>query len=185
MEEARYVWLNSKEKPLPRYFGDMITEEQLKENPKMAALVAKAFAKEAKTLHVKSSLNTVMVIPTVTKLAALDHYTEDEECEMLVTWLDELIMINKLVLFTHIPNETYTESNNAKRKNKMLGVRPGFPDYAILTTKHFIVVEMKRKKGGVVSSYQQGWIDQFTAVGIPAKVCNGFLEAQAFIVQYL
>lgn len=163
----------------------MITEEQLKDNPKMLALVQKAYAKEAKTLHVKTPFNTVAIIPTATKLAAMDHYTEDEECEMLVTHLDEMIMIGRVVLFTHIPNETYTESNNAKRKNKMLGVRPGFPDYAILTTKAFIVVEMKRKKGGVVSNYQQSWIDQFVKVGIPAKVCYGFLEAQTFIAQYL
>lgn len=165
----------------------MITEEQLQENPKMAALVQKALAKEAKKTNFTAvPLYREQVAKTVnTTLAAMDHYTEDEECEMLVAHLDSLMMFGLILNYTHIPNETYTESNNAKRKNKTLGVRPGFPDYAIMTTKHFIVIEMKRKKGGVVSGYQQKWIDQFVAVNIPAKVCNGFLEAEAFIEQYL
>ena len=44
-----------------------------------------------------------------------------------------------------------------------------------------IAIEMKRKKGGVVSPEQKQWGEVMSAAGIPFKVCKGCEEAIEFV----
>jgi len=47
-------------------------------------------------------------------------------------------------------------------------------------------IEMKRRKGGVVSEFQKKWISDINKIkDQEAKVCLGSEEAIAFISQYL
>lgn len=109
--------------------------------------------------------------------------TEYYECLDLVEYLDILKNQGKVKLFTHIPNETFTKSWNVKRKNKLMGVRKGFPDYVVITDKEIVFIEMKRKKGGVTSPEQKEWIEAFRSLGLRAEVCKGFEEAKLFLDQ--
>lgn len=81
----------------------------------------------------------------------------------------------------HVPNSTYTKSFSQKRKNSRLGVSPGVPDLFIIDSKGICAVEMKRRKGGVLSSYQKAWVERLNNSGIETVVCHGAKEAIAFI----
>jgi len=109
--------------------------------------------------------------------------TEHEECVLLKQWLDLMVNNGKVVLYSHIPHETYTKSWNQKLKNKQVGVKKGVPDYVIVTKKLVLFVEMKRTKGGVVGEEQKQWIEAINnaSTGINARVCKGFDEAKEFI----
>src|SRR5687768_1125659 len=107
--------------------------------------------------------------------------TEYSECVTLVDFLERMKIRGYVINFTHVPNETYTPSQNQKRKNRALGVKPGFPDYIILTPKEMIVLEMKRPRGGKVSKEQKEWLLQLWRLGIQAVVCNGYDEAEAYL----
>lgn len=62
-----------------------------------------------------------------------------------------------------------------------MGVRRGFPDYVVITNKEVLFIEMKRKKGGVVSPEQDEWISVLNQMGLRAEVCKGFDEARLFL----
>ena len=104
--------------------------------------------------------------------------TEYEECVAFVEYLKL-----KNLLFTHIAQETYTKSWNQKRKNKAMGVRKGFPDYVIVVKNKLIFIEMKRKKGGVVSDEQAGWQNALKNISpnVYAEICYGADEAINFV----
>lgn len=106
--------------------------------------------------------------------------TEYEECLALVDFL-------KLqhLLFTHIPNETFTKSWNQKLKNKAMGVSSGVPDYIVVLPDKILFIEMKRAKKGRVSPDQEVWIKALNDAGTPARVCCGAQEAIDFIKEYL
>lgn len=115
--------------------------------------------------------------------------TEYDECVTFVKYLDL-----KKLLFSHIPNETYSPFMRTKMKNKRLGVRGGLPDYLICVddnqsvTKSPIIlfIEMKRVKGGVVSENQKKWLESLNKVGnVQAFVCKGFYEAKKVIDTYV
>lgn len=107
--------------------------------------------------------------------------TEFAECVTLTAYLEQMKKQGKVVMFTHIPNSTFTKSWSQKRKNTAMGLNPGFPDYVILTPKEMIVLEMKRKKGGVVSKEQKEWLLQLWKLNIQAVVCQGFDEAKEYL----
>jgi len=91
----------------------------------------------------------------------------------------------KKIKFTAIPNSTYTKSWGVKIKNKMSGVRPGLPDLFMIINCVGIFIEMKRKKGGVISPEQKQWIDKINdCPGLSAHVCKGFDEAKKVIDAY-
>jgi len=113
--------------------------------------------------------------------SALPIPTEDDECMLLAPYLELLQNQGKIVLYTHIPNETYTTSMKQKTRNKKMGVTRGFPDYIILTKSKGIAIEMKRSKGGHLSVEQAQWIEGLKAVGMIGAVCWGFDEAREFI----
>lgn len=104
--------------------------------------------------------------------------SEEFECVRFTSWLT-----SKQLRHSHIPNAT-----NSKRqgvKNKKLGTSPGVPDYLILTPAGIVFVEMKRRKGGVTSTYQKEWLAALTRCKVPAKVCKGFDEAKEFVEEFL
>jgi hypothetical protein len=107
--------------------------------------------------------------------------SEYHECVILVSHLEELKIQGKVKLFTHISNETYTKYWSVKAKNKMMGVRPGIPDYLVVTAKELLFIEMKRTKGGVVGKEQKEWLKFLTAIGVQAVVCKGAEEAITFL----
>lgn len=111
--------------------------------------------------------------------------TEDEECIIFVNFLLDCMQKGLILNFSHISNETYTKFWTVKIKNKKMGVRQGIPDYVIITTKNVLFIEMKRKKGGVVSKTQMEWIEQLGSVNIPAYVAYGADEAMEIVGRYL
>ena len=115
------------------------------------------------------------------KTTAIDLGNEYNESVAFAEYLELLKAQGKVRLYSHIPNETYTTSWNQKLKNKRMGVSKGFPDYVILTEDELVVIEMKRRRGGVTSKEQKAWIDEFQRLGIRAGVCEGFDQAIEFL----
>lgn len=105
---------------------------------------------------------------------------EYEEQKVVVQYL-ELIGAK----FTAIPNSTYTPSWGQKAMNKAMGVRAGLPDLFIIIKKQPFFIEMKKKKGGVLSEDQKSWFKAINEAGIMSYVCNGFNEAKKVIDLYL
>lgn len=62
-----------------------------------------------------------------------------------------------------------------------MGVSPGVPDLFIIVNARLIAIEMKRQKGGVVSTFQRKWITQLNNALVPTIVAKGAKEAIAFI----
>lgn len=91
----------------------------------------------------------------------------------------------KGIKFSAIPNSTYTTSIKQKMNNKRQGVRAGLPDLLAIVNNQVIMIEMKRRKGGVVSDVQREWHIALNAAGLPTYVCHGSDEAIELINQYL
>lgn len=161
----------------------MITEEQLRENPRMAAIVAEALSKQYP--HKTTRLQDIMEAPVKKVSTAPPVPTEDDECFTFVKFLDLMQSSGKIDLYTHIPNETYTDSFKQRQRNKDMGVRKGFPDYIIIAGNKLIVIEMKRIKGSVVSDEQKAWIEALKRVGVIVEVCYGYDHAKRFLESYL
>jgi hypothetical protein len=111
--------------------------------------------------------------------------TEDAECLLLVSTLEDLKKKDLVPAYTHIPNETFTKSWKAKRRNVSMGVNGGYPDYAIVLQPkplvfETVMIEMKRTKNSATSDNQKEWIKYLNASGIETVVCKGYLEAEAF-----
>lgn len=106
--------------------------------------------------------------------------TEDQEQRVFVHWL-------KLRGYPHfrVPNETYTKSFKQKAKNKALGVSAGVPDLFVCVPHgegyELVAVEMKRRKGGVVSAHQKEWLATLEQSNIKTAVARGCHEAMDFI----
>lgn len=127
-----------------------------------------------------------MTHPKPTTKIKLSEY---QECVLLREYLDLLMVQEKIINYTHIPNSTYTPSWGQKVKNKQMGLRPGFPDYIIIagdpgSTQAFCI-EMKIDKGGVLSPEQKIWIRDLTNANIPAYVAHGFDEAKEIVDRYI
>lgn len=113
----------------------------------------------------------------------MDVPLEIHEQMAFVDYLELLKAQGKILLYTALPNNTYTTSWKQRVKHNREGVRRGFPDVVILTahTKKILFVEMKRVKGGTVKPEQKEWIEGLNACGGVARVCRGFEEAKEFI----
>jgi len=107
--------------------------------------------------------------------------SEYSECVLLTDYLENLKRENKIKLFTHIANETFTKSWSVKNKNKRMGVRRGFPDYAIVIKKGKVIfIEMKWGKNKATEE-QKEWLELLPN----AYLCYGFNEAQKVIEEAL
>ena len=107
---------------------------------------------------------------------------EAKEQENFVQYL----RLNNIPHFA-IPNggsRNKIEAANLKKQ----GVIAGVPDMMIpLPNKKYngLFIEMKRKKGGVVSKYQKRWIEFLNNYGYLAVVCKGSEEAIDATKEYL
>lgn len=79
---------------------------------------------------------------------------------------------------------------------KWQGTSPGFCDLIVLIPPSrsingegfFLCIEMKRRKGGVVSPEQRAWIDAINALdspGVASYVCKGAGEAIDLVKKHL
>lgn len=106
--------------------------------------------------------------------------TEQAEQALFVQWLD---MHN--LYYWHTPNSTYTKSWKQKSRNKIMGVQSGIPDLFVIVNNKLVGVEMKRTKGGVVSSNQKVWLERLNNANVPTKVCKGAQEAIKYIKEFM
>lgn len=108
--------------------------------------------------------------------------SEHEEAKLLAQYLELLKTQGKIVLYSHIPNETFTSSWNVKRKNKAEGVRPGVPDYIVVGRDGLLFIELKSKTGRV-SLEQQHWLDSLNGASrdVIAHVAMGFDQAKQYL----
>lgn len=83
--------------------------------------------------------------------------------------------------YTAIPNSTYTRSWKQKRHNTDMGLRAGFPDLVVIAKDTFMCIEMKRTKGSVISPAQKEWVRALKQANVPVAICNGAVEAIAFV----
>jgi hypothetical protein len=99
-----------------------------------------------------------------------------EQCAF-VEWLR-----NKRIRFCHVPNQGMFPVQYRAKLARM-GLQKGFPDLMILDsppqypTVKGVAIEMKRTKGGSVSTEQKEWIDKLVDLGWMAMVCRGADEA--------
>lgn len=118
---------------------------------------------------------------------------EDDECIAFANWL----RLNNIP-HAHIANESRSNSKNAMirgAKLKRMGQSRGVWDYEVyvpikgvtgrVDCYELIKIEMKRRKGGVLSPEQKTWGKIYELAGIPCKVCKGVDEAIAFVNKYL
>lgn len=112
---------------------------------------------------------------------------EAEEADTLMDYLHA-----RGLKFTHIRNETGFSDEQGKIKNfralrdYQLGVSPGVPDFIIvLPTIGLLFIELKRERGGRVSTAQRSWIEALNTVpGVQAEACEGAAAAIAFIERF-
>jgi hypothetical protein len=114
--------------------------------------------------------------------------TEAQEQEALFRWAAyNRGRFPALELLYHIPNgggRNLIEAAHLKAQ----GVKPGVPDICLPVPSvryTALYIELKRRKGGVVSDAQRGWIAALNRVGCRAVVCHGWDEAREEIERYL
>lgn len=117
-----------------------------------------------------------------------DSPLEDDVTKQVAQYLDLLMVQNKVLEYSHVPQETFTRSWGIKMKNKAMGVRAGVPDMIILFPKGVLFLELKREKRGKVSEAQERWIQAFKDIfrrnggeGVYADVGCGFKQSVEII----
>lgn len=90
----------------------------------------------------------------------------------------------KGIPFWHTPNEIWTQSIKQKIRSKALGTQSGIPDLFVCFPGQIVGIEMKRKKGGVVSPTQKYWAQILEQCNIPVWVAHGYEEAMEVIAKY-
>lgn len=109
--------------------------------------------------------------------------SEHIEQSMLVRWFR---LQYKNVIMYSVPNGGLRNIRTAV-KLKEEGVVAGTPDLFVMRASngfHGLYIEMKSKKGKLSDS-QKIFIEKALAEGYQAKVCYGFDEAKAVIIEYL
>lgn len=117
---------------------------------------------------------------------------ESEEQSNFIAWCK----LNNIIVH-HSPNEGGGGRGAAIRgaKMKRLGTSKGFWDLIVfipikgitneVDTYQIIMIEMKRKHGGAVSSEQKEWQKIYEKAGVPCKVCRGADEAIDFVKEFM
>ena len=93
----------------------------------------------------------------------------------------------ELRLLFHIPNGGLRNKVTAARM-KMLGVKAGVPDLFLPVARgkwNGLFIEMKRRKGGKLSTLQVDWMEALGRQGYKTVVCLGADAAIAAIEDYL
>ena len=117
------------------------------------------------------------------------------EQEALVQYLElKKIKYSALIQDTpagHHESGSWRPAYNTLRKNKRLGICKGVPDLMCILKKKngytvLLFIEMKKKKGGVVSKEQKEWGNELNKIeGVFAIVSNGAGEAINFIDNFI
>jgi len=115
---------------------------------------------------------------------ALEH----QEQKALIEWI-ELCRnsIPELQNIFAIPNGGMRHPAIAAQL-KAEGVKPGVPDLFLAYPKNGfpgLFIEMKRRVGGRLSPVQLEWRDRLSKSGYCVRVCLGWEEAKAAIIEYL
>ncbi len=93
----------------------------------------------------------------------------------------------ELRLLHAIPNGGKRDIRTAARL-KAEGVKPGVPDIFLPVPrggKHGLYIELKRRKGGVISKEQEAWMRALMEQGFVCCVCHGAQEAVDAIMAYM
>lgn len=107
----------------------------------------------------------------------MSEYTEQVT---FAAYLAILMRQGKIVLYTAIPNSTWTPSWSVKVKNKKMGLNPGFPDILVILLYRAITIEMKIKPNKP-SPEQIKWAEALTQANIVSYVAYGYEEAKTII----
>lgn len=114
--------------------------------------------------------------------------TEDVEQMRIMQWARMRSgRYPELKLLFHIPNGGSRGKVEAARLKEM-GVKPGVPDLFLPVPKGGycgLFIELKRRRGGQVSSEQKEWIAALLNAGYCASVCRGFDAAADLISKYV
>lgn len=108
------------------------------------------------------------------------NLSEYDEQKILVKWLRD----NKIKCASSGNGFALNTKDNVMymAKLKASGLSKGFPDLEVfIGNGKSLYIEMKRKKGGVVSEEQKKWIDWLNGNGYSAKVCHGADEAIEYV----
>lgn len=104
---------------------------------------------------------------------------EDLEQITFVKWFERTY---QEVLIFHIPNGGKRSITQAMKFQKM-GVKPGIPDLYIPAWRLWI--EMKRRKGGVLSKDQKDIIAYLETIGDSVIVGKGWEDAKQKVLYFL
>lgn len=114
--------------------------------------------------------------------------TEAEEQATLFGWARMMSRKHpELLLMFHIPNGGARRQSEAARF-KAEGVKAGVPDLFLPVARgswHGLFIEMKREKGGRLSTEQRIWLDALRGQGYAAYVAYGWKDAATLIESYL
>lgn len=127
-----------------------------------------------------------MTASSTSKPRRSDVPTEHAEQVALIEWFDRQYPEHRGRLFA-IPNGSH-KSRNAASAFKREGLRKGVPDLCLPLARyarHALYIELKRQRGGRLSTEQAGWIEYLRAQGNAAEVCNGFDAARVVVEKYL
>ena len=108
-----------------------------------------------------------------------DIPSEDLEQITFIQWFERT---HPAVLIFHIPNGGKRSITQAMKFQKM-GVKPGIPDMFIPAWG--LWVEMKRRKGGVLSKDQKAVIAYLESIGDAVIVCKGWEDARQKLLDFL
>ena len=114
---------------------------------------------------------------------------ESDEQSWLFQWAQDMAVLKwtELALMYHIPNGGSRNKVEAARL-KAQGVKKGVPDIFLPVARggyHGLYIEMKRRKGSVVSQEQKEYIAALIAQGYRVEVCKGFHAAADVIEEYM
>ena len=113
---------------------------------------------------------------------------EKDEQMLLFEWAEYASITHpELAMMFAIPNGEYRPMRTAHSLH-LQGVKAGVPDICLPIPRGgygALYIELKRKRGGVVSEQQRAWIAALNRVGNKAVVCKGFDEAKQAIEEYL
>lgn len=111
----------------------------------------------------------------------MDVPLEIHEQMAFVDCLELLKTQGKILLYTALPNNTFTKSWKQRMKHNREGVRRGFPDLVVVTPDRVIFIEMKRVKGGTIQPEQKEWNKALKGKTTEAYICRGADEAMKIL----
>ena len=138
---------------------------------------------------------TTKVKAQSTPAQIIDNYlkskvpSESVEQKTLIKWWELYSKVSNIPtkLLFHIPNggkRSVTEATSFVAE----GVRAGIPDLMLAIPQksyHGLFIEMKKRKGGVLSELQKEMLITMREQGYAAYMCNGFEVAKHLIETYL